>query len=158
MIQYSKSAVLLKYAAFFDYLKEKNLYDNTRIIIVSDHGRSLKNHSINESGIELYNSRLTATLLVKDFNSNEPFKIDNSFMSNADTPYIATKDIINEAKNPFTGNAFKVDNKQEYIKIAVPNSESTRIRHNTKFKISPENWFTVHDDIYKKENWSRINE
>ena len=54
--------------------------------------------------------------------------------------------------------ASAVENKQDYIKIAVPNSESTRIRHNTKFKINPENWFTVHDDIYKKENWSNWKE
>ena len=152
------AGVFLKYAAFFDYLKINNLYDNTRIIIVSDHGRGLKTHSLNETGKEIYNSRLTATLLVKDFNDHQSFKTDMTFMTNADTPDLATKDIIKNAKNPFTDNLFKVDNKQDYIKIAVPNAESTRIRHNTKFKIDSDKWFTVHDDIYKKENWSHWEE
>lgn len=148
------AAVFIKYAEFFDYLKKNGIYDNTRIIIASDHGRSLKKHSLQEIGLDLFNQRLTATLLVKDFSSHSPLAEDNTFMTNADVPYLTTKGIIDNAKNPFTENILKINNKQDYVKIAVPNSESTRIRHNTKFKINPENWYTVHDDIYKKENWS----
>ncbi len=146
------NAVLQQYAEFFDYLKQNGVYDNTRIIIVSDHGKNVnRNYFPN-----LFNPKLTSTLLVKDFNSQNELIIDNTFMTNADTPYLATAQIIEDAKNPFTNNPLQVQDKNEYIKIAVPNSESTRIRHNTKFKINPENWYTVHDDIYKKENWSRL--
>lgn len=143
-------SVFLKYATLFDFLRKNDLYDNTRIIIVSDHGRGLSNHSLPE----LFHPKLNATLLVKDFNSNEPFAIDNTFMTNADTPYLMTEGIIPNAINPFTNNPLKVDNKNEYIKIAVPNSESTRIRHNYKFNINSDNWYTVKDNIYKIENWS----
>ena len=75
-------------------------------------------------------------------------------MTNADTPYLMTKGIIPNAINPFTHNPLKVDNKNDYIKIAVPNSESTRIRHNKQFNINSNNWYTVKEDIYKIENWS----
>lgn len=147
------AAVFLKYAAFFDYLKENGLYDNTRIIIVSDHGGHLHNKSISKNVFGIPDPKLAATLLIKDFNSRQPLVTNNTFMTNADVPYLATNGIISDAKNPFTGNSLKVQNKQYYIKIAIPNSESTRIRHNTKFKINPENWYTVHNDIYNIKNW-----
>lgn len=150
------AATFMKYAAFFDFLKSKGLYDNTRIIIVSDHGREMQDQSITKTKPEIFNPRLIATLLVKDFNSEGSLKTDDTFMTNADTPLLATKEIIKNAKNPFTGTPLEVKDKQDYIKIAIPNSESTRIRHNTKFKINPDNWFTVRDDIYKKENWSKL--
>ena len=42
-------------------------------------------------------------LLVKDFNQNGKVNIDTKTMTNADIPYIATKDIIAQPKNPFSG-------------------------------------------------------
>ena len=147
-----QSDVMIKYADFFDFLKKNNLYNNTRIIIVSDHGRFLKSNVLEN----IPYPRLTATLLVKDFNCDGDLIIDKSFMTNADTPSIATKNIFDNPKNPFTHNALEVLNKQDYIKIAVPNAESTRIRHNKQFKIDTDKWVTVHDDIYEKDNWSRL--
>ena len=149
-----QTAVLLKYAIFFDYLKENGVYDNTRIIIVSDHGRSLIEHSVPN----IYHPRLVSTLLVKDFNCTTSFNNNNTFMTNADTPYMITKGIIENAKNPFTGNPLEIVNKQNYLKIAIPNSESTRIRHNKKFKIDSDKWITVHDNIYDTANWSKWQE
>ena len=48
------------------------------------------------------NKDFDATLMVKDFNSKGILKFNDDFMTNADTPYITTKDIIKDAKNPFT--------------------------------------------------------
>ena len=42
-------------------------------------------------------------LLVKDFGSKE-FVVSNEFMTNADVLTIATKNVINNPINPFTGN------------------------------------------------------
>ena len=74
-------------------------------------------------------------------------------MTNADTPWLATKDIIDDARNPFTGNPYKVENKNEWIKICNAPAESTRIRHKLKFTIKDDQWLTVHDDVFKTENW-----
>ena len=75
------------------------------------------------------------------------------FMTNADTPYLATKDIITDAKNPFTGNNFSVTNKNDYMKACYPPPQSTRTRKQTKFNIDV--WYNVRDNIYDSNNWSQ---
>ena len=93
--------------------------------------------------------------MVKDFFSHGSIKTDMTFMTNADTPALATKDIISNAKNPFTGNKFNVENKAEFVKLASAPAESTRIRTNTQFKVADDHWFTVKDNIFESKNWSR---
>lgn len=144
------SGVFLRLAEFFEYLKAQGVYDNTRIIIVSDHGSGDVPKSV-----KYYNrhSGISPILLVKDFDAHGEISEDLSFMTNADTPYLATKDIIPNAKNPFTDKPLYVENKNDYIKIACPPPESTRIRYNTKFKINANDWWTVRDNIFVPENW-----
>lgn len=144
-------AVMKTYIGLIDRLKELEVYDNTRIIIVSDHGEHINIKSVSGelSDFECF----IPTLLVKDFNQHGSVKTDNTFMTNADTPWLATKDIIDDAKNPFTGNTYKVDDKNEWIKICNAPAESTRIRHKLKFTIKDDQWLTVHDDVFKTENW-----
>ena len=104
-------AAMLRLGEWMDYLRENNMYDNTRIIIVSDHGRSLNSlmdlrfdngSEESESGADntlLYRS----LLLVKDFGSST-LSQDPTFMTNADTPLLALDGIIDDPVNPFTGN------------------------------------------------------
>lgn len=148
-------AIMKTYAELVRQLKELKVYDNTRIIIVSDHGTGTPVSKLHDKYVA--HEGVSATLLVKDFNSSGPVEIDNTFMTNADTPWLATKDIIDNACNPFTGNPFKVENKNEWIKISMAPAESTRIRNKTKFNIKDDQWLTVHDDIFKAENWSYYN-
>ena len=108
----------------------------------------------NSNNLPFSPSRKTACLLVKDFNSNFEFSENMDFMTNADTPYLTTYNIIPNAINPFTGNPLKVDNKNDYIKISIANAESTRIRKNTTFKIADDEWATVKENIYIDSNWS----
>ncbi|MDR2792270.1 MAG: membrane protein insertase YidC, partial [Treponema sp.] len=88
----SASYILL--AKWFDYLREAGIWDNTRIIIVSDHGDSGITHldfsAFQNNHILPYNS----LLLFKDFGSNEPPKTNNDFMTTADVPFLALKDIV----------------------------------------------------------------
>ena len=93
--------------------------------------------------------------MVKDFNSRGSLKTDHSFMTNADTPYLATKDLIDGAENPFTGNTFEVQDKEHYMKIVTAPAESTRIRHHTQFAVADDEWYTVRDNIYDAKNWAR---
>lgn len=125
--QYSTQlGTYLRVTEFFEHLKDLGVYDNTRIIIVSDHGADA-----------------TSTLLVKDFNSRGELKIDESFMTNADAPSIAVEGIVENAKNPFTGNPYKVENKYDYMKIYTGPTESTRNRKNTKFNGSKDDWIII---------------
>ena len=95
--------------------------------------------------------------MVKDFNSRGSLKTDHTFMTNADTPYLATKDVIDGAKNPFTNSPFEVTDKNSYMKVATAPAESTRIRHHTQFSVADDEWYTVKDNIYEKKNWGRLN-
>ena len=141
---------------FFDYLKENGVYDNTRIIIVSDHGKGFRTGVFEDTpGVSILKDNFTATLMVKDFGSRGALKTDHAFMTNADTPYLATKDVIKDAKNPFTHTPFEEKDKNSRMKLASAPAESTRIRKNTKFTVKDDHWFTVKDDIYVNENWGR---
>lgn len=89
-------------AKYLDFLKENNAYDNSRIIIVSDHGYwtpNLKYGEFETQNIMPFNP----ILLVKDFNSKGKLKTSEEFMTNADVPIISTKDIFKYPKNPYTG-------------------------------------------------------
>lgn len=104
-------ATMIKLGEWFDYLRQNGVYDNTRIIIVSDHGRFL-DHLNSQIITEGYNDSLSefndvmcykALLLFKDFDSSE-FKTDDSFMTNADTPLLSFNGLIDSPVNPFTNN------------------------------------------------------
>ena len=151
------AGVLNNLPDFFEYLKVNDCYDNTKIIIVSDHGVGINTGLFDETeGVPISKEHTTATLIVKDFNQRGDMKFSHTFMTNADTPFLATKDLIKNARNPFTHNLFEEKDKASRMKIVSAPAESTRIRYNTGFKV--ENWYTVKDDIYKAENWSKYGE
>ena len=121
-------AAMLKLGNWMDYLRENGVYDNTRIIIVSDHGRNLDylgNLRINDTEDDENNindiMRYKPTLLVKDFNSTE-LTVDDTFMTNADTPVLAFSGLIENPVNPFTGKKISSDtkNSDEHIIAMTP--------------------------------------
>ena len=148
-------AVFNMYEKFFAYLKDIGCYDNTRIIVVSDHGTITQVDELeNDEKLNINKQNVVASLLVKDFGEHGEVKTDMTFMTNADTPYLATRGIIENASNPFTGLPFKIDDKNSYVKILTANAESTRIRKRSAFSSREDEWYCVHDDIFKNENWS----
>lgn len=155
-------AVYKRLAEWFDYLKENGCYDNTRIILVSDHGiGNLDGYMISNfkgSWPNLYNPDHNHPILfVKDFNATGKLKINNDFMTNADVPSLAVKGIIDSPKNPFTGKEIK----------EIPSSEKKAsgvvLTHNWRpggnglytFKVPDEDWFTVTKDIFNADNWQQ---
>lgn len=152
--------VFKRLGEFFDYMKANGVYDNTRIIIVSDHGKydgteAIKNLPVLE-GLPFQSCNFVASLLVKDFDEHGEIKDDYTFMTNADTPYLATKDLIENAEHPFTHKSLKVENKDDYTILNTSNAQSTRIRKEKTFKVAPEEWYTVKDDVFKRENWGPL--
>lgn len=110
---HANMAALMALGEWFDYLREEGVYDNTRIILVSDHGRNM-GFSKYQMGKEFYEDILyyNALLLVKDFGETE-IKTDYRFMTNADTPLLAMDGIIEEPRNPFTGKTMTDEVKQQ---------------------------------------------
>lgn len=153
-------AALLQLGKWFDFLRDNDVYDNTRIILVADHGYDLANCDdlIFFKGTDLeYDAEANYPLLmVKDFDSQE-FTKSTEFMTNADVPSLAMKVIIENPQNPFTTKAINSDEKnahEQYIII----SEEWDIRTNNGNTFLPAKWASVKDNIWEADNWIFINE
>jgi len=148
-------AAFVQLGKWFDYLRENDLYDNTRIIIVSDHGCRL-----NQIQKLLFDDSLAAEFynplfMVKDFN-DKGFVTSQEFMTNADVPTIATDDLIENPQNPFTGK--KIDSSAKFEKQFVTTSRLWSIKDNAGnvFDTSDGEWWTVEKNIFDKNNWQCV--
>jgi hypothetical protein len=155
-------AAFLMLGKWFDFLKENNVYDNTRIIIVSDHGYPFNikfqdsiaipraNRDNHGTNLEAY----AALLLVKDFNSNGILVINNSFMTNADVSLITLNGIVENPINPFTMKILESDKKNG---VTIVTSYSIQGDKNiTQNKIASDQWLHVHTNIYDPANWTQV--
>ncbi|MDR0707456.1 MAG: membrane protein insertase YidC [Treponema sp.] len=79
-------------------LQAMGVYDNTRIVIVSDHGTGFAKDMFEGSRMEDFNP----LLMVKDFNAHGPLSVSETFMTNADVPVLVTQGLL-EPKNPHLG-------------------------------------------------------
>jgi YidC/Oxa1 family membrane protein insertase len=150
------TAAFLLLQKWFRFLKENNVYDNTRIIIVSDHGSNISDIPNN---IRLPNGALlasyTALLMVKDFDAQGCLKTDNTFMTNADMPSLAVSGLIENPANPFSGQ-FIASDKENGIFIVTTSGWSPKDHAKNTFKVSKNEWLFVKDDIFKVENWQAV--
>lgn len=143
-------------AKWLDYLKEEGLYDNTRIIITADHGYGDRQFDdLIHDDIDLDAESINPLLLVKDFGSSGELTVDDSFMSNADAPILAMKDIINDPVNPATGNP--VDDSRKYEGPLIVNASRKGITANHEkntFNLPDSRWYTIHDNIFDAADWA----
>ena len=148
-------AVYIQLGKWFDYLRENDCYDNTRIILVSDHGRNV--HIPDKIGNSKVESEFfMPVLMVKDFDSHG-FTVSDEFMTNADVNTLATDDLIDNPTNPFTGNPINSDAKNAE-KLTVFYSDKCNLEDNHGNTFVPGKWFTVHDNPYDLNNWEYIGE
>lgn len=149
-------------ATWLRYLKENNCYDNTRIIIVADHGAYTKINSPLGKGKILPDGKdvtsFNPALLVKDFNESGKIKTSMKFMTNGDVPALALKDIKDDAINPFTGNTVNLNEceKEKANGIVVSNADMFMPYYSSseyKFTISDNDLWVVKDNIFNAENW-----
>ena len=73
-------------------------------------------------------------------------------MCNADTPLLATKDLIENPANPFTGKLLKDTVQKDKIYVAREGFWSPDGHHKNTFKIGL--WESVHDNVYVRDNWT----
>ena len=164
-------AALLLVGDWLNSLKEAGVYDNTRIIVVSDHGWVLAQirQGILDAGDEAlgYNPLGTREdmmeynplLLVKDFGATGEIRTDTSFMTNADVPTLATMDLIEDPVNPFTGNPVDSSRKDETQYVIVSHLSDVGRDKGTTFDPAP--WFAVTpggDTLFDPDRWTLIPE
>ncbi len=153
-------ATMKKLGEWFDLLRNSGVYDNTRIILVSDHGRDLYHFSdmVMDAGDgETVNSEFYYPLLmIKDFGSSG-FVTSDEFMTNADVPTMAFEGLIENPVNPFTGKAITNDEKTAHDQFII-RSEIFNVDQNNGYTFLPSKWASVKDDIFEEDNWSFYNE
>ena len=147
-------ASCIRLGNWFDYLRENGVYDNTRIIIVADHGMPMGQFDdfvMPELGIDA--EGFNPVLLVKDFGSTG-FTTSNEFMTNADTPFLALDGVVENPVNPFTGNPIVEADKTGEQLIYVSDIMNISENHGYQFEDPNGFWVTVRDDISDRNNWA----
>lgn len=153
-------AALVQLGNWLDYLKENDVYDNTRIIITADHGRTLyssDNFKFKDFEFsELSNEAFYPLLLVKDFDA-KGFTTSDEFMTNADVPTLATQGVIDNPVNPFTGKPLNSDEKYAHDQI-IAISIDWKLEDHVDNTFLPTRWACVSDNLHDRNNWSYCDE
>ena len=155
-------AALLRLGDWFTYLRQQGVYDNTRIILVSDHGSAtgqlqalnfakrigkLEGKRLNKGDALAY----FPLLLVKDFDS-KGFSMSDSFMTTADVPVLAVQGLLDKPCNPFTGNALTNAAKQGKEQFIIETNEY-EFRYNQGNTYPKARWYAIKDSIWNGQNW-----
>jgi hypothetical protein len=143
------AAAMKRLAEYLNFLKANNVYDNTRIILVSDHA-GLEVSYVTKTALPFHVDQFNALLMVKDFNAAGELKTDMTFMTNADVPSLATEGIIENPINPFTGKPVKGQKNPSFPVLIKRVNEINE----TEIELNPQNIFYIHDNIFDPENWS----
>lgn len=148
------AASLKQLGKWFDYLRENGCYDNTRIIIVSDHGYNV--HLEPFKGMEdkgFFYEFFNPLLVVKDFEADFPWKTDGSFMTNADVPFLASQNLLESPVNPFSGEPLSTDGKRGGVNIITNDIWQPENHSKNLFKFTDADIVTVKENIFDDKNW-----
>ena len=151
------TAVMKTIGNWLDYLRENNAYDNTRIIIVSDHGYALDNNLLSSS-----QTQFNPILLYKDFDAEGELSTDYTFMTNADTIFLS-KEGLEEVSdtNSVTGNTFtqKKENGVNVYQVVVQKEwNAPSIRDLERFTLEKNQAYHVIDNIFDSSNWITLSQ
>ncbi len=141
---------------WLDWMRAEGVYDNTRIIIVADHGFGLEQFPELTKDGEFDVERVNPMLLVKDFDAHG-FHTSDEFMTNADVPTLAMEGIISDPVNPFTGEPVDMDEKTAHDQmVTMSHNWGVDVNNGTTFDTSGSPWYSVHDDIFDMDNWQKV--
>jgi YidC/Oxa1 family membrane protein insertase len=147
---YTFMAAMKAVGRWLDALKTMGVYDNTRIIIVSDHGDGFDktdNTRVEVSGIEAHNP----LLLVKQPDARGPLTISDAFMTNADVPTLVTAEMDNPV-NPYLGTPIGSAAKDGPLTVVDEVSFQPRRHGPYRYNLT-ETRKLVGRDIFKAASW-----
>jgi hypothetical protein len=139
-------------AKWFERMKVEGVYNNTRIIIVADHDTKCVKPLFSKE-LNTINTGYNPTFMIKDFDAVGDIKTDSTFMTNADVPYLASRNLIPEQRNPFTHKEFSMD-KAGGVNILVSGAISPKTKQGYRALDPVSRFYHVHDDIFNIDNWT----
>ncbi|MBQ7166966.1 MAG: YidC/Oxa1 family membrane protein insertase [Treponema sp.] len=157
LIHYECNATaFIQVGRWLDFLKESGVYDNTRVIIVGDHGFGVLSrfpgHSLPNSDCSWFHT----VLMVKDFGADGDFHTDSSFMTNADSVWLSLEGLGLDMTNPYTGKMLTrgEDFKASGVNLffCLNNNPGSYIS-STQYPIDIQRAYHVSDDIFTESNW-----
>lgn len=155
---HSFAGAMKRIGEWLDYLKENGCYDNTRIVLVADHGADgfEKGYEWDEKFDQIGPGHYHPLLMFKDFGSNGKLTISEDFMTNADGPALLLQGIVEKPVNPFTQKVVDSSAKENGAlvctsNIFMPYHNKGEYVHDAK---STE-WWRVKGNIFKSENWTQ---
>lgn len=153
-------ATFIQVSTFLKTLKENGVMDNTRIVIVADHGSDLALERFKESKIGKTQAFYNPLLLFKDFNADttKPLATDYTFMTNADSVFLAKKDLNISDKNPFTQKPMTQEKDGGVILYPMVNKEhlSQHMRERKTFTLDKSKAWFVKDNMLDEQNWTHL--
>ena len=149
---HANAASMRQVGRWFTQLQEAGVYDNTRIIIVADHGFDLYSSHFEGFASDLHEySPYNPLMLFKDFNAEGAYRVDDSFMTNADAALFAIHDLEVSTINPFTGNnLFEFVNK-EHANVYTGTDNDGYVFHH-----DPSRSYAIHSSIFEESNWTSL--
>jgi hypothetical protein len=154
-------AALKRLGEWIQYLKDNDCYDNTKIIVVSDHGIGTGqgyNYDFQSDWPFDYNPDHNHPILfVKDFDSDGKLAINNDFMTNADVPSLAFKDIIENPINPNTGKMIKSipPSEKKASGIVLTHNWRPGSNNTNTYRVPDKDWYTVSENLFEAKNWQQ---
>ena len=140
---HANAATLRMLGEWFAWMRSNGVYENTRIVIVSDHGRHFKGENktldtdFDKSELAAWN----ALLLFKDFGASGDFRTDNTFMTVADVPSLAISGTDSR------------EEKKEGMTVVTGLGEAS---DHGKYKFNYTEKYRVKDNIFKAANWEKL--
>lgn len=152
-------ASLLMIGEWCDHLRTEGVYDNTRIIIVSDHAYELgfMDGFKGTDGLDI--EGFQALLMVKDFNASG-FTEDDTFMCNADVPALAVEGVLSDHHNPFTGRSVGMEGKASGVIVTSSHNYTLDGKKlgaaGYAFDITDGKTYRVMGKAYDPKSWTEI--
>jgi YidC/Oxa1 family membrane protein insertase len=148
------AAAYLLLAEFFERLRGLGVYDNTRIILVSDHDEKCVKPLFSPA-LNAINTYYNPILFFKDFDAAGDMQTDTSFMTTADVPLLAVRGILDNPVNPFTGKPLAAD-KANGVNIYLGGSSRISDYYNWEALDKTSSFYQVKDSIFDERNWEKI--
>ena len=140
---HTNAATLRMLGEWFDWMRQNGVYDNTRVLIASDHGRHFRGENktldtdFDKSELAAWN----ALLLYKDFGASGEIQTDSTFMTVADIPSLATK-----------GRDVPEQKKDGMVVVTGLGEASDH----GKYTFNYTEKYRVKDNIFKAANWEKL--